>query len=75
MESAKNYTIWRRRHAAAATPDINKGLLDLPGVEVVGASPDRAEVRMDPDAVRQLQDKLGPGFLIEEVRPRRPADD
>ena len=73
MDSTKSYAIWRRRHAAAATPDINNEILDVPGVEVVGASPDRAEVKMNAEAARELQNKLGPGFLIEELRPRQPS--
>ncbi len=75
MDDTKNYTIWKRRHDAVATPDIDEGMLDLPGVEIVGTSPDHAEVRVGPGVARDLQNKLGPSLLIEEVRPRQPSGD
>lgn len=53
--------------------DWHKLLAAIPGVRVLGVSPNHAQVQATPEAAEALRNKLGNDFLIEEDQERYPA--
>jgi subtilisin family serine protease len=68
--TAKQYVLARKREASADQASLTERLSAIPGVTVLSASADRAQIHASPEAIAKIHDQFSNDFHIEEVAPR-----
>jgi hypothetical protein len=68
--TAKHYVLARKREASAEQGSLADRLSAIPGVTVLSASADRAQIHASPEAIAAIHDRFSNDFHIEEVAPR-----
>jgi hypothetical protein len=71
MNGQKRYVMARKRgFPDDPAPDWKERLMSIDGVQVTGATGDRAHFRATPQAIDRVAAEFSPHFTIEEVAGR-----